>query len=120
MSVHIMNNTAQMLAVKTRFGLNIKTSTNATSEYLENIRIMRDIKEAWIELKPSFEKRYEKCKFYNYLLISSFISDVGSMTSGRLNQLHQAAIDGNLEDYLLKKMGIKKDQLIYRNTIQTA
>lgn len=116
MYTHIMNNTAQMLSIKSRNGLTIRQASNATSEYIKNKQIQKTIKEEWSKLKNTFEEKYSKCKFYDYHFISSFIYSVEKLTPGRLDKLYQSVLNGDLEGYLLKMMGIKKDNLIYRNT----
>jgi hypothetical protein len=120
MYTHIMNNPVAMANLKERNGLTVRTNTNAASEYIKSKRIMRELKEEWQRIKKSFEDTYSNCKRYDFLYIKSFIGDIEVMTPGRLDKLHKAAINHELEDYLLRHMEINKENLVFRNSQLTA
>jgi len=112
-----MNDISRMSRLKQRSGLNIASTKNVTSEYITMVRISKIIRKAWNQMRPDFERKYSKMRGYNYTFVESFIPSLQTILTVRLQRLNN---DYNtrgqeaIEDYLLSKMEMSKNNLVVR------
>lgn len=115
-----MNDVSRMQTIKSRIGLTIKTRSTASSEYIRMKQIQREVRERWLVIKSDFEAKYEGCKDYDYIMVLTFIESLATLCNTKLHKLHQtSSTEDGIESYLLGKMGIKKDKLVFKNTTLT-
>ena len=112
--LHIMNDISRMSNLRQRGGLHTATSSTATSEYITMIRIQKKVRKSWSRIKVEFERKYSNCKSYDHSLVHAFIETLSTILEVRLLRLDSEMIikgDEAVEDYLLHKMSIDKNNL---------
>ena len=119
MSIHIMNDVSRMTTIRNRNGLNIKTNSNATSEYIRMRQVQKSIKNLFLAKKAEFEEKYRIYNGYDYIYINSFVDSLAILSNTKLENVLKGIETEGLDVFLLKKMNMNPNNLILRQTKPT-
>ena len=113
---NIMDSPSAMSNFRNRNGLNHTKGTQVTQLFLEKQEMQKRVRYEWNRIKNYFERTYSNCKTYDFFYIKSFVEDIPTMTPVLYRKIANAMNQNDLENYLLKRMYINKQQLNLRNT----
>lgn len=116
---NIMDNPSMMLNFRNRNGFNRSKSTHLTQKFLEATSFQKQVKAQWEKICSTFEKKYSKCKTYDFFYIKTFVGDIPNLSPLLYKKLKNAVDANKLEEYLLKRMYIDPQNLNFKNTLKT-
>lgn len=109
MPTSILDNHSLLMKTKNRNGLNRKTSSNKTSEFIEMKQLIREITTLWQCCKEDFAKRFYGQRRFDPVFLSNLPIYLQTIPLSKLKQIHSDILEEGVESYLIIKMKLKQN-----------